>query len=105
MAPSKRYRSATLAKLPPRLPIRPITKYSRQKTPELSTTSITLPLLLQLTKPTFTLTPTAFNSSQVDKLDSEEENTLAQVISKLESEEESESEEEDNITCINKYLD
>ena len=37
MAPLKRNQSATLAKLPPKLPIRPITKRSRQETPGSST--------------------------------------------------------------------
>ncbi|KAG4427003.1 hypothetical protein IFR05_017514, partial [Cadophora sp. M221] len=108
MPSSKRYRSATLAKSPPGSLIRPITKRSRQKTPESSTTSITLPLPLRPTKPTSTSTPTAFNSSQVDESETEEENTLAkvaQVISELESEEKNESEEEDDITRVNEYLD
>ena len=68
MAPLKRNRSATLAKSPPGSPIRPITKRSRQKTPESEAlTSTTLPLPLRPTKPTYTSTPTAFNSSQVDE--------------------------------------
>ncbi|PVH67338.1 hypothetical protein DL98DRAFT_600653 [Cadophora sp. DSE1049] len=105
MASSKRNRSDTLAKSPPGSPIRPITKRSRQKTPESSTTFTTLLLPLRPTKHTPTHTPTAFNSSQVDESESEEENTVAQVISESESEEETESEEEDDITCNNKYLD
>jgi hypothetical protein len=105
MASSKRNRSATLAKSPPESPIRPITKRSRQETPESSTTSTTLPLPLRSTKTTSTTTPTAFNSSQVDESDSEDENTLAPVISEPESEGGSESEEEDDITCNNEYLD
>ena len=85
------------------MPIRPITKRPRQKTPELSI----LPLLSLRPTKTFTSTPTAFNSSQidVDKLESEEGNSVAQVISELESEEESKSKEEDNITYANEYLD
>ncbi|KAL5317038.1 hypothetical protein ACEPPN_016092 [Leptodophora sp. 'Broadleaf-Isolate-01'] len=106
MTSSKRNRSATLAKSPPESPIRPITKRSRQETPESSTASVTLPLPLRPTKLTSTSTPTAFNSSQVDESDSEEESTLAQVISELESKEESNNkEEEDDITCANEYLD
>ncbi|KAH9203474.1 hypothetical protein DL95DRAFT_419017 [Leptodontidium sp. 2 PMI_412] len=106
MASSKRNRSATFAKSPPESPIRPITKRSRQETPESSTASVTLPLPLRPTKFTSTSTPTAFNSSQVDESDSEEENTLAQVISESESEEESNNdEEEDDITYANEYLD
>ncbi|PVH68883.1 hypothetical protein DL98DRAFT_599136 [Cadophora sp. DSE1049] len=97
MAPSKRNRSATLAKSPPESPIRPITKRSRQETPESSTPSITLPLPLRPTKPTTTSTPTAFNSSQVDESESEEIEA-----SQSESEEE---EEEDDITHANEYLD
>ena len=103
MAPLKRNWSATLAKLPPELPIRPITKCSRQKPPELSTTFVTLPLPLRPTKPTTTSTPTAFNSSQVDELESEED-MQARVANKLESKEES-KEEENNNTYYNKYLD
>jgi hypothetical protein len=87
------------------LPIRPIRKRPRQKTPESFPSAITPSLPLRPTKLTTTSTPTAFNSSQVDESDSEEENTLAQVISKSESERESENKEEDNITCANEYLD
>ena len=102
MAPSKRNRSATLAKSPPDSPIRPITKRPRQKTPE-SSVSITLPLPLRPIK-LITSTPTAFNSSQIDE--SESENDMqARVINESENEEESESEEEDDITCNNEYLD
>jgi hypothetical protein len=71
----------------------------------LQESSITLPLPLRPTKPTITSTPTAFNSSQVDESESEEENTVAQVISESESKEESKSKEEDNITRANEYLD
>jgi hypothetical protein len=105
MAPSKRNRSATLVKSLPQLPIRPIRKRPRQKTPESFFLAITPSLPLRPTKPTTTFTPIAFNSSQVDESDSEEENTLAQVISESESERESENKEEDNIICVNKYLD
>ena len=77
MAPSKRNRSDTLAKSPLGSPIRPITKRSRQKTPESTTTSITLPLPLRPIKHPPTYTPTAFNSSQIDESESEEENTVA----------------------------
>jgi hypothetical protein len=104
MAPSKRDRSATLAKSPPGSPIRPIRKRFRQKTPE----SFALPLLpLRPTKPTSTSTPIAFNSSQVDESEFEEE-TRALLSSESESEEESEEseeEEEDDITRANEYLD
>ncbi|KAH9203302.1 hypothetical protein DL95DRAFT_419153 [Leptodontidium sp. 2 PMI_412] len=100
MASLKRNRSDTLAKSPPGSPIRPITKRSRQKTPESSTTSTTLLLPLRPTKHTPTHTPTAFNSSQADESESEEENIVAQVISESESEEETESEEEDDTTVI-----
>ena len=72
MASSKRNRSATLAKSPPGSPIRLISKRLRQKTPELSSTSAIVPLPLRPTKPATTSTPTAFNSSQVDELESEE---------------------------------
>ena len=105
IAPSKRNRSATLVKSPPQSPISLIRKRPRQKTPESFSSAITPSLPLRPTKPTTTSTPTAFNSSQVDESDSEEENTLAQVISESESERESENKEEDNITCANKYLD
>ncbi|PVH68821.1 hypothetical protein DL98DRAFT_542102 [Cadophora sp. DSE1049] len=71
-----------------RSPIKPITKRSRQQTLKSSTTSVTLPLSLRPTKPTPTSTPTAFNNSQVDESESEEENTIAQVISESESEKE-----------------
>ena len=103
MPPLKRNRGATLAKLPPRSLIRPITKRPRQQTPEGSSS---LPLLLRPTKLNSTSTPTAFNSSQVDESEFEEGNR-ALVISELESEEESESEEEeeDDITRVNEYLD
>ena len=101
MPPSKRYRSATLAKSPPGSPIRPITKRSRHKTPETSSTSTTLPLPLRPTKATSTSTPTAFNSSPPRQLGAEK----AQVINESESEEESEIEEEDDITYNNEYLD
>ncbi|PVH74476.1 hypothetical protein DL98DRAFT_537453 [Cadophora sp. DSE1049] len=67
MAFSKRSRSATLVKSPLRSPIKPITKRSRQKTPE-STTFTTLPLPLRLTKPTFTFTLTAFNNQDFEEL-------------------------------------
>ena len=92
-----------LAKLPPELPIRPITKRPCQQTPKASGL---LPLPLRLTKLTSTSTPTAFNSSQVDKLEFKEERG-AIVISKLESKEESKNKEEEdnNITCANKFLD
>jgi hypothetical protein len=94
MAPSKRDRSATLAKSPPGSPIRPITKRPRQKTPEIASVSSTSYLPLRPTKVTTTSTPTAFNSSQIDESEtrSEEGN-------------ESESEEEDDITRANEYLD
>jgi hypothetical protein len=102
MAPSKRNRSATLAETPLSSPNKLITKRPRQKTLE---SSIILPLSLRPTKPTSISIPTAFNSSQVDQLESEEENTITQVISESESERESKSKEEDNITRTNKYLD
>ncbi|KAH9213527.1 hypothetical protein DL95DRAFT_410274 [Leptodontidium sp. 2 PMI_412] len=79
MPSSKRYRSATLAKSPPGSPIRPITKRSRQKTPESPITSVTLPLPLRPTKPTSTSTPTAFNNLKElgpDMLDREETDEL-----------------------------
>lgn len=107
MAPSKRNRSATLAKSPPGSPIRPITKRSRQKTPESSSASITLPLPLRPTKGAITSTPTAFNSSQIDESESEED-MRARLIDESEDEEEdseSESEEEDDIAQANEYLD
>ena len=63
MAPSKRNRSATLAKSPPGTPIRLITKRPRQKTPESASTSTTLLLPSRPIKATTTSTPTAFNSS------------------------------------------
>ena len=106
MAPSKRNRSETLAKSPPRSPIRPIIKRPRQKTPELTSISATLPLPLRPIK-LATSTPTAFNSSQINELEGEDD-IRAQAINELESEEEeweSESEEEDDITCNNEYLD
>jgi hypothetical protein len=102
MAPFKRNRSVTLAKSLLRSPNKLITKRPRQKTSE---SSVTLSLSLRPTKPTSISTPTAFNSSQVSQSESEEENTIAQVVSESETKEESKSEEEDNITCINKYLD
>lgn len=70
MAPLKRNRGATLAKSPPGSPIRPITKRPRQQTPKGSSS---LPLLLRPTKLNSTSTPTAFNSSQVDESEFEEE--------------------------------
>ncbi|CZT44823.1 uncharacterized protein RSE6_05061 [Rhynchosporium secalis] len=102
MPPSKRNRGATLAKSPPGSPIRLITK--RSQTPESSTP---LPLPLRPIRATTTSIPTAFNSSQVDKSESEEEReeTSTIMISELNSEEESKSEEEDDITCANEYLD
>jgi len=102
MAPSKRNRSVTLAKSPPESPIRPITKRPRQKTPEPTfASSSTLPLLLRPTRPTSTSTPTAFNSSQVDESEFEEERR-AQVISESESEE---SKKENDINQANEFLD
>ena len=77
MAPSKRNRSATLVKSPPQSPIRPIRKRPRQKTPESFPSAITPSLPLRPTKPTTTFTLTVFNSSQVNKSDSKEKNTLA----------------------------
>jgi hypothetical protein len=100
MAPSKRNRSVTLAKSPPGSPIRPITKRSRQITPESSASTTTLPIPLRPTRPTTTSTPTAFNSSQIDS-----ESELSELESQSESEEESEEEEEDDITRANEYLD
>ena len=100
MAPLKRNWSATLVELPPGLPIRPITKRLRQKTPKASSS---LPLPLCLTKLTSTSTPTTFNSSQINELEFKEERR-AQVISELESEE-SKEEEDNNITCANEFLD
>ena len=100
MAPLKRNQSATLAKLPPGSPIRPITKRLCQKTPKASSS---LPLPLRPTRATTTSTPTAFNSSQVDELEFKEKRR-AQVISKSESEE-SKEEEDNNITCANEFLD
>ncbi|KAL5331293.1 hypothetical protein ACEPPN_000823 [Leptodophora sp. 'Broadleaf-Isolate-01'] len=97
MAPSKRNRGATLAKSPPRSPIRPITKRPRQQTPEASGS---LPLPLRPTKLIVTTTPTTFNSSQVDESEFKEEKR-AQVISESESEEE----EDDDITRTNEFLD
>ena len=70
MPPLKRNRGATLAKSPPGLPIRPITKRPRQQTPKASSS---LPLPLRPTKAITTSTPTAFNSSQVDESEFEEE--------------------------------
>jgi hypothetical protein len=102
MAPSKRVRSVTFAKSPPKSPIRPITKRPQQKTPEPTfVSSFTLPLPLRPTRPTSTFTPTAFNSSQIDS-DSQSE---SEESSKSESEEESKSKKEDNITRANEYLD
>ena len=105
MPPSKRNRSATLAKSPPGSPIRPITKRSRQKTPEIQASSSTiLPLPLRPTKISFS-TATAFNSSQVEESESEEE-ARVRLIDESESEEEEEEEEEDDdITRANEYLD
>jgi hypothetical protein len=77
IAPLKRNRSATLVKSPPQSLIKPIRKRPCQKTPESFPLAITPSLPLCLTKPITTSTPTAFNSSQVNKSDSEEENTLA----------------------------
>jgi hypothetical protein len=102
MAPSKRVRSVTLAKSPSKSLIRPITKRPRQKTLEPTfASSFTLSLPLRPTRPTFTFTPTTFNSNQIDS-DSQSE---SEESSELESEEESKSEEKDNITRANKYLD
>jgi hypothetical protein len=98
MPPLKRNRGATLAKSPPGSPIRPITKRPRQQTPEASGS---LPLPLRPTKAIAITTPTAFNSSQVDESEFEEERR-AQVISESESEE---SEEEDDINQANEFLD
>jgi hypothetical protein len=103
MPPSKRNRSATLAKSSPGSPIQPITKRSRQQTPEASSSSLPLPIPLRPTKAISTTTPTAFNSSQVDESEFKEERR-AQVISESESEE-SEEEEEDDITRTNEFLD
>jgi hypothetical protein len=77
IAPLKQNQSVTLVKSPPQLPIRPIRKRPRQKTPESFSSAITPNLPLCLTKPTITSTPTAFNSSQVNKSDSKDKNTLA----------------------------
>ncbi|KAH9203084.1 hypothetical protein DL95DRAFT_507736 [Leptodontidium sp. 2 PMI_412] len=106
MAPSKRNRSATLAKSPPGSPIRPITKRPRQKTPEIASSSSTSHLPLRPTKLTTTSTPTAFNSSQIDESEGEDD-MRTRLINESESEEESESEseEEDDITHANEYLD
>jgi hypothetical protein len=60
MAPFKRNRSVTLAKLLLRSLNKLITKRPCQKTPE---SFVTLPLPLCLTKPTFIFTLIAFNSS------------------------------------------
>jgi hypothetical protein len=62
-----------------------------------------LPIPLRPTKAISTTTPTAFNSSQVNKSEFKEERR-AQVISESESKE-SKKEKKDNITCINKFLD
>ncbi|KAL5327905.1 hypothetical protein ACEPPN_005611 [Leptodophora sp. 'Broadleaf-Isolate-01'] len=98
----KRNRGATLAKSPPGSPIRPIRKRLRQQTLDQSSSSITPSLPLRPTKPTYTSTPTAFNSSQVDEDEYEEEGRVRILSSELES---SESEEEDDIACNNEYLD
>jgi hypothetical protein len=86
MPPSKRNKSATLAKLSPGSPIQLITKRSCQQTPKAFSSS--LPLLIPLcpTKAISTTTPTAFNSSQVDKSEFKKKRR-AQVISESESEE------------------
>jgi hypothetical protein len=63
MPPSKRNRSATLAKLSLGSPIQPITKRSCQQTPEAFSSSLSLLIPLRLTKAISTTTPTAFNSS------------------------------------------
>jgi hypothetical protein len=70
MPPLKRNRGATLAKSPPGSPIRPITKRPCQQTLEASGS---LPLSLRPTKAITITTPTAFNSSQVDESEFEEE--------------------------------
>jgi hypothetical protein len=100
MALSKKNRSAMLAKSPPRLLIRPITKRLRQKTPKASSS---LPLSLRLTKLTFTSTLITFNSSQINKSEFEEERRV-QVISESESKE-SKEEKDNNTTYANKFLD
>jgi hypothetical protein len=73
MPPSKRNRSATLAKSSPGLPIQLITKRSRQQTPEAFSSSLPLPIPLRPTKAISTITPTAFNSSQVNESEFKEE--------------------------------
>jgi hypothetical protein len=67
MPPSKRNKSATLAKLSPRSPIQLITKRSRQQTPKASSSSLPLLIPLRSTKAISITTLTAFNSSQVNK--------------------------------------
>ena len=98
MPPLKRNKGATLAKSPPGSPIRPITKRPRQQTPEAPGS---LPLPLRPTKAIAITTPTAFNSSQVDESEFEEERR-AQVISESESEE---SKKENDINQANEFLD